>query len=275
MQFPIHQINTHKSCSVFTSLNAALPSQGPYLYLLQEPYLYLGNVCGLDKSRLYFTQDVSSHTSIFSNLPLTFHAHLSGSDCTTCSMELGGRKVFFSSVYLDINQVVAEPNWAKTITKAESTGSSHYARVDGNSHSTLWGCNITNPRGSNLETFIYSHNIILHNTGSKPTFETQRGSSIIDITLTSPSLANQVTRWQVHDKMHLSDHHLVSSLVSLRPEPLPVRNGCKLKKVNWTLFRSHVETALADFEILLLRTPARIESCAEALQEAITIGLDK
>jgi hypothetical protein len=75
--------------------------------------------------------------------------------------------------------------------------------------------------------------------------------------------------------MHLSDHHLVSSLVSLRPEPLPVRKGCKLKKVNWTLFTSHVETALADFEILLLWTPARIKSCAEASQEAITIGLDK
>jgi hypothetical protein len=71
-------------------------------------------------------------------------------------------------------------------------------------------------------------------------FETQRGSSIINITLTSPSLANQVTRWQVQGEMHLSDHHLVSSLVSLCPEPLPVCKGRKLKKVNWTLFTSHV-----------------------------------
>jgi hypothetical protein len=204
-----------------------LPSK-QFLYLIQEPYLYQGNVCGLEQFRLYYTGDVSARPAIFTNLPATFHANLSGRDCTTCSIKMGGLKVFFLSVYLDINTTVEEPNWMKTIQKTRANNANHYAAVDSNLHSTLWECQIANPRGLEMEDLIYGTGLSLINTGNKPTFETRRASPIIDLTLTSPALATHVRQWHVEDKMHLSDHNQISCVVRLWPEPLPVCKGRNL-----------------------------------------------
>jgi hypothetical protein len=218
VQILVHQINAHRLRSVFTSVNAALPMSGNYIYLIQEPYLYQGNVCSLDKARLFYSRNLHCRTVIFSNLPLTFHASLSVRDCTTCSVPMNGKNTYFSSVYLDINRTIEEPFWTKTIQKAQTTGSHHYAGIDSNAHSPIWGSPTPNPRGLSLEDFIYAYSLLLLNTGNKPTFETRGGNSIINITLTSPPLANHTLGWQVHDEMHLSDHHLISCAVRLTPE---------------------------------------------------------
>jgi hypothetical protein len=147
VQILVHQINAHRLRSVFTSVNAALPMSGNYIYLIQEPYLYQGNVCSLDKARLFYSRNLHCRTVIFSNLPLTFHASLSVRDCTTCSVPMNGKNTYFSSVYLDINRTIEEPFWTKTIQKAQTTGSHHYAGIDSNAHSPMWGSPTPNPRG--------------------------------------------------------------------------------------------------------------------------------
>jgi hypothetical protein len=118
------------------SLSEALP-QSSFMIMIQEPYLYKGNVCGLDKWNLHFTRDINARTAIFTHQPVTFHANLSGRDCTTCSMIMGGTLVYFSSVYLDINSTVQEPNWVKTLHKAQADQAHQFTAVDSNIHSVL------------------------------------------------------------------------------------------------------------------------------------------
>ena len=52
--------------------------------------------------------------------------------------------------------------------------------------------------------------LTLLNTGTLPTFERDTGSSIIDLTLVSPSLARVGNDWTVHDMLNASDHRLIS-----------------------------------------------------------------
>jgi hypothetical protein len=43
------QLNCHKSRVVVTSLEADTPDNSPFVYCIQEPYLWNGNPCGLTK----------------------------------------------------------------------------------------------------------------------------------------------------------------------------------------------------------------------------------
>ena len=274
--FEVRQLNCHRSRQVLTSLHdETIPGQ--YIWLLQEPYLHRQNVCGLDKTRLYYTRDVDTRTAIYTSpgIRLTLCSNLSGRDCTTCSFELNGQKTFISSVYLDILATVEEPNWLKTLTKARSSNCPLIAGLDANAHSPLWGSPSANPRGLAVEDLLYANGLSLLNTGNKPTFETQAGSSIIDLTVVSPALASRVTRWRVHEEMHLSDHHMISCSVELAPQRLPVRKGRKLKRVNWTHFKNIVETEFATYEEPLLWSAETIEASTTFLQKSIITALDK
>jgi hypothetical protein len=73
-------------------MEADTPSNCPYLYFLQEPYLWEGNPCGLTKSNLYFFPDSKCRAAIYASpeLGLMFHPLLSSQDCTTCLVEIEG-----------------------------------------------------------------------------------------------------------------------------------------------------------------------------------------
>jgi hypothetical protein len=91
----------------------------------------------------------------------------------------------------------------------------------------------------------------------------------------SPSLANHATQWRVHDEMHLLDHNLISCILRLAPEPLPVRKGRKLKKVDWTKFHNKIETTLEGFPDPVHWSYRTIEDTTNAIHDAITEALDE
>ena len=75
--FKVYQLNCHHSRLVHISLEADLPQNSSYICLLQEPYIYEGNVCGLDRSRVYFVRDVDTRVAIYTSpdLKLIFHTY--------------------------------------------------------------------------------------------------------------------------------------------------------------------------------------------------------
>ena len=73
-----------------------------------------------------------------------------------------------------------------------------------------WGSKKTNDRGTELLPAMSCLDLILLNTGTLRTFERDTGSSIIDPTLVSSSLARVGNGWMVHDMLNASDHRLIS-----------------------------------------------------------------
>ena len=274
-KFTVFQLNCHHSRVVHTSLEADLPLQSSYLCLLQEPYIYEGNVCGLEKNRLYYKKDVSTRVAIYASpgIKLTFHENLSSRDCATCSILLNGNYYYFSSVYLDILEVVEEPAWMKTIDKCKQLSRHFLAGIDSNAHSVLWGSKKTKPRGLQLEDLIFQQGLVLLNEGDKPTFESGVGTSWIDITVASPQLATKIRNWKVEEEMHLSDHHMITFEVKIQADKPELNKSRNFKKADWFRFQQIVETNLSP-ELPLFWTRKRIDDVAEELHNTIIYALD-
>jgi len=94
---------------------------------------------------------------------------------------------------------------------------------DFNARSVAWGDWISNGRGDELGLMLESLDLVIINSGSTPTFSRGAGS-IIDLTLTSKSLAGRTNSWRVMDQVfNNSDHHYIRFTISENPvhQPLP------------------------------------------------------
>nr|CAH7763998.1 unnamed protein product [Callosobruchus chinensis] len=66
---------------------------------------------------------------------------------------------------------------------------------DFNAKSSLWGPQPTDIRGNYLAEWIAVLNLVVHNSGDKPTFLRGLSMSFIDVTLLSQSLATKISKW--------------------------------------------------------------------------------
>jgi hypothetical protein len=160
-------------------------------------------------------------------------------------ISVNGEIKYLSSVYLDIRKHIEEPAWILSIQKT-TQGRGHYLTgIDSNSHSKLWGLN-TIARGTDLEETLFQHGLCVVNERTKPTFENRTAATCIDITIAPPDLVAQITNWTVQTEMHMSDHHLITMDLSVKPDKLPLRQGRHLKKADWGEFKNIVNQELKD-----------------------------
>lgn len=81
---------------------------------------------------------------------------------------------------------------------------------DFNAKSNLWGSNVTNQRGLQVVRWAAERDLRILNEGNAPTCVRSQGSSIVDLTWSSPDLHPLITNWQVRESMEwLSRVHLV------------------------------------------------------------------
>ncbi|XP_035215947.1 uncharacterized protein LOC118189455 [Stegodyphus dumicola] len=86
---------------------------------------------------------------------------------------------------------------------------------DINSHNTTWGYHTTDQKGRELEDFICSKNLVLHNTAkAPPTFDSVYAQGWPDLILTTMHVAPLLQDWQVDDQESLSDHKFITFSLS-------------------------------------------------------------
>ena len=146
-------------------------------------------------------------------------------------------KVLVVSGYLDIeDDTLSLDRLEKCVEKANGSRTPILFGLDTNAHSELWNSPGSNPRGNKMEDFIMQHSLVLHNQGSQCTFETVRGKSIIDITLSCMGLSNYISNWRVNLEHQMSDHKRIEFDLNLRvSDKISVRN---LNKTDWVLFKN-------------------------------------
>jgi hypothetical protein len=115
------------------------------------------------------------------------------------------------SCYWFPNSILQE--FTDFLTRLQITIRSNKAQVlvtdDFNAHHTDWGKKNCNKRGEALSDFINGLGLFICNTGDTLTFRNQNGTSIIDLTLATPSLVAKITEWEVMDTISLSDHSYI------------------------------------------------------------------
>lgn len=85
---------------------------------------------------------------------------------------------------------------------------------DFNAHHTDWGSKTCNKRGEALSDLISGLGLVVSNEGNTPTFRNQNGTSIIYITIATPTLATKIADWKVLDTISLSDHSYILYMIS-------------------------------------------------------------
>ncbi|KMQ91492.1 reverse transcriptase [Lasius niger] len=96
---------------------------------------------------------------------------------------------------------------------------------DFNAKATLWGSRITNQRGLQVVRWAAERDLRIVNAGDTPTCVRPQGSSIVDLTWSSPDLLPLIDNWQVNeDREWLSDHICISFDICVgRPSLPPIR----------------------------------------------------
>ena len=144
-------------------------------------------------------------------------------DVTSCLWETESnisRQIMLVSVYWDITYPDIPETSIECIVQCNTHNIPFICSLDSNPYRTLWGCNKDNPRGKTLKEFLLSEGVNLHNKGSQPTFINQRSSTIINIALTDPFLADICHNWRVHDNLSHSDHAAIRlDLLMTTPTP--------------------------------------------------------
>jgi hypothetical protein len=116
---------------------------------------------------------------------------------------------------------------------------------DLNAHHPLWNSRVRYPtRANELVTLIEEHGWHLANTPDTPTYHyrTGTGSSVLDLTLTAPAVAREVSNWAVDEENPTgSDHEVVLFQISmLHPDAEHETTEPRLnwRKTNWDTFSS-------------------------------------
>lgn len=114
---------------------------------------------------------------------------------------------------------------------------------DFNSHSTLWGCNSTNRKGLEVETFLIQSNLCLLNNKSATYLHPATGTlSSLDLAFCDSSLYLNYT-WSVYTDLCGSDHY---PTIIAKPAAEAV-DDCKrwqLARADWGLFEDHCSRKL-------------------------------
>ena len=209
----IKQLNCQKAkaCNVFIAHEMI---QGEMIFLVQEPYLYKGKVCGMPSGyEIFGVQYARAVIIAHKSLGLCFCPELSDKDTTVCLTKYSNKRAYLVSSYLDILLPPVGEKLDKLKNELLCNDSVCIAGIDSNAHSHLWNCEITNTRGEELEAFIMENNFMVHNQGNENTFVTRRACSIIDITISYGNV--EISDWNVSEKYSYSDHKLIECVFVL------------------------------------------------------------
>uniref|UniRef100_A0ABD2X2A2 Endonuclease/exonuclease/phosphatase domain-containing protein n=1 Tax=Trichogramma kaykai TaxID=54128 RepID=A0ABD2X2A2_9HYME len=136
--------------------------------------------------------------------------------------------------------------------------------------STEWGCRATRPRATILLDSLALLDAVLLNTGVVPTFNGRQGSSVVDLTFVSESLAPRVLSWTVSGSFTHSNHQAIvfeieDAGTSTRPS---TRQSCRWNARTLDADRFSVVVSGASV------APGTAEDTASSLIDVITGACD-
>ena len=146
------------------------------------------------RAAMFARRDVVSH----------FVPQISSRDICVIQTIINCRPTFLVSGYLDQNVMEIPKSLVKLLDNLGNHGL--ILALDTNSHSTLWSCQTTTPRGEMVESMLAKYNLYLLNKGNTKTFIGSQGATIIDITVCDQLTSRYISKWRVDTKENFSDH---------------------------------------------------------------------
>jgi len=164
-------INLQKSKAASTELN----KRDYKLAFITEPNCYNGRVRMLDAAH----GDIHAHVGGVPRAALRVAKDLApwnvtdftDEDMCTVAFKIDGSLVYVCSAYLDIKFDIRKPLMVRLMDECEDKRIPLIIGMDSNAHSTLWGCQTANKRGTDLEDLLISKHFVVANLGDTPTYK--------------------------------------------------------------------------------------------------------
>ncbi|KAG6458437.1 hypothetical protein O3G_MSEX010860 [Manduca sexta] len=256
----IIQCNLDRSYNSYQELLQYLEDNSCDIALISEPYvgkaLIIKTPPGYDVHQFPADDEHPMKAAIIINKTLGYTlgiSQFSSTNLATMLIKIGNRNIYISSVYV-------EPNEDKnnTILKLERfidcTKDSH--RIIGgnfNGWHQVWGSPKANKRGIDVMNLIINKELTVCNIGEAPTFENithgKLRQSIIDRTIATPNLSNQIHQWKVSgDVCTTSQHNAISYILALDHKPSRNKSQTTYKyntnDVYWDIFTTQLTKGL-------------------------------
>ncbi|CAG9572033.1 unnamed protein product [Danaus chrysippus] len=194
------------------------------------------------------------------------------------------QQVLIASVYIEPRVDEADTLHSLEHLLSNNTNTRCIIGGDLNGWHPLWGSERMNPRGREIIELSLIHNLLVCNVGNTPTFETithgHVRSSIIDITLVSSLVYDQVTDWKVNlDACPSSQHNAIDytythSHFQNKSQTSQHLNTTtflyKNNKANWRLFKESILTQFTSSDTLESDIHALDTGQLESLIDTIT-----
>jgi len=269
------QLNTHRAEVAHTLLLNKCNNFKSYICFVQEPQTYKNRL--INKPRRTLTcatmlGNIRPRAAIFisNNLKFTELKEFSSADCAVAVGKIGGKMTVISSIYMDIENTNVIPEQVHALIHYATTNK--YAillAIDTNAHSSLYGPD-TNSRGTKMEEFIVNNNLVIENKINKPTFQSTRAESYIDVTL-SRDLATQVDAWIVNDDYNGSDHNTIEFNLNTEKEIIPEHRNWD--KADWDLFKKELQATQLEYPQTI--SDKKLDKQVAKLYRVLNKALDK
>ena len=212
------QINLQHSRSATFNLMKVIEREEPDIILVQEPYEYQNKPAGIDKKYRTFTAGQGKHRAAIvipnNKLDAILITQISDEDTVFIEISHDNSKFLAASMYFDCTDQI-ENNFTKIdeilrFAKGEGT----LIAIDSNSRST-WYNILTNIRGKKREEYLASKLLhIINEESGSTTFNSRRGKSNIDLTITNNRLLRAVNGWGNSSEDSCSDHNFLKYNIS-------------------------------------------------------------
>jgi hypothetical protein len=208
------QINLQHSRAATNNLIKTIEEDDIDVICIQEPYVINNKVVGIPRKYRILAHGEGRHRAaiVITNkmIDSILIRQLSDEDAVVMEVVYNKVKIIIVSMYFDIiRQIEDDLNKIEAIMQhAKATGT--IIAMESNARSTTWHDRITNHRGRRLEEFLASAQLhILKEDSNLTTHLSSRGSSNIDLTVTSNSLLRAVEDWEVSNQESFSDHSII------------------------------------------------------------------
>ena len=215
MKIKCLQINLQHSRAATDNLTQIIQTYCIDIVFIQEPYLIHNRVAGISRNYKIYTYGNNKIRAaiiiVNRNIDALLINQLSDDDTVAVELIYNGFRFFAASMYLDITEDIKLDlvKLDKILTFTKGTGL--LTAMDSNARSTMWYDVTTNTRGKIMEEYVSANNLYVMNEDSdNTTFESRRGKSNIDLTITNSQLFTRLEQWECSGEESCSDHRYIS-----------------------------------------------------------------
>jgi hypothetical protein len=208
------QINLQHSRAATNNLVKTIEEDGIDILCIQEPHVINNKIIGIPKKYKVLAHGEGRKRAaiVITNqmIDSILIRQLSDEDAVVTEVVYNNVKTIICSMYFDITRQIEHDLKKVEAIMQHAKGTGILIAMDSNARSTTWHDRTTNHRGVMLDEFLASVQLhILNEDHNITTYQSGRGFSNIDLTVTTNSLLRAVEDWKVSEQVSCSDHNYI------------------------------------------------------------------